>query len=45
MIQCRPLKLPVISIDNLIKMKRKSNRIIDKADIEELKEIRKLKGR
>lgn len=37
------LTLPVISIDNLIKMKRKTARSIDKLDIEELKKIKKLR--
>jgi len=36
--------LPVISIDNLIKMKKGTGRSIDKLDIEELKKIKKLKG-
>ena len=44
-VRCGQMKLPVISIDNLIKMKRKSGRAIDKADIEELKEIKKLRGK
>jgi len=35
--------LPVISIDNLIKMKRGTGRGVDKLDIEELKKIKKLK--
>jgi len=37
------LTLPVISINNLIKMKRKTGRAIDKLDIEELKKIKKLR--
>ncbi|KPJ63807.1 hypothetical protein AMJ44_13950 [candidate division WOR-1 bacterium DG_54_3] len=37
------LTLPVISIDNLIKMKRKTGRAVDKLDIEELTKIKKLK--
>ena len=41
-VKCGRFKLPVISIDNLIKMKQKSNRAIDKADIQELKEIKKI---
>ncbi len=36
--------LPVISIDNLIKMKKKARRAIDKLDIEELEKIKKLKN-
>ncbi len=42
-VQCGRLKLPVISIDNLIKMKKRSNRPIDMADIQELREIKKLR--
>lgn len=38
------LILPVISIDHLIKMKKKSGRTVDKLDIEELRKIKKLKG-
>ena len=37
------LTIPVISIDKLIKMKRKTGRTIDKLDIEELKKIKKLR--
>ena len=37
------LTLPVISIDQLIKMKRKTGRAIDKLDIEELQKIKKLR--
>ncbi|MFH1245251.1 MAG: hypothetical protein V1662_02080, partial [Candidatus Omnitrophota bacterium] len=36
------IKIPVISIDNLIKMKKNTGRGIDKLDIEELKKIKKL---
>jgi len=36
--------LPVISIDNLIKMKQASGRSVDKLDIEQLKKIKKLKS-
>ncbi|MCX7877879.1 MAG: hypothetical protein N2510_04460 [Ignavibacteria bacterium] len=36
------LVIPVISIDNLIKMKKKSARTVDKLDIEELKIVKKL---
>jgi hypothetical protein len=39
------LTLPVISIDQLIKMKRKTGRAVDKLDIEELTKIKKLKKR
>lgn len=35
--------LPVISIDNLIKMKKNTGRSVDKLDIEELRKIKKLK--
>ena len=38
------LTLPVISIDKLIKMKRKTGRSIDRLDIEELKKIKKLRA-
>lgn len=37
------LILPVISIDNLIKMKKNTGRNIDKLDIAELKKVKKLK--
>lgn len=37
------LTLPVISIDKLIEMKRKTGRAVDKLDIEELTKIKKLK--
>jgi predicted nucleotidyltransferase len=37
------LILPVISIDKLIEMKRKTGRAVDKLDIEELTKIKKLK--
>lgn len=40
------LRLPVISIDNLIRMKTKTSRAIDKLDIQQLKKIKQLrKGR
>ncbi len=38
------LQLPVISMDNLIKMKKKTGRAIDDLDIEELTKIKKLRG-
>ena len=37
------MMLPVISIDNLIKMKKNTGRSVDKFDIEELKRIKRLK--
>ena len=39
------LKLPVISINNLIKMKKKAGRPVDKLDILELKKIKKLRSK
>jgi len=36
------ITLPVVSIDNLIKMKKHTGRAIDRLDIEELKKIKKL---
>lgn len=39
------LVLPVISINELIRMKKGTGRTIDKLDIEELKKIKKLKGK
>jgi hypothetical protein len=42
-IKIEDMILPIISIDNLIKMKKKSGRSIDKFDIEELRKIKKLK--
>ena len=35
--------LPVISIDNLIKMKKHTGRSVDRFDVEELKKIKKIK--
>lgn len=37
------IRIPVISINNLIKMKKNTGRSIDKLDIEELKKIKKLR--
>ena len=37
------IRIPVISIDNLIKMKRNTGRSIDNLDIEELKRIKRLR--
>ncbi len=37
------MRLPLISINNLIKMKRGTGRAVDKFDIEELKKIKRLK--
>lgn len=39
------MRLPVISIDNLIKMKKITDRKIDRLDIDELKKIKKLRKR
>lgn len=44
-IKMKSLKLPVISIDNLIKMKKASNRLIDQLDLRSLKEIKRLRRR
>jgi TPP-dependent 2-oxoacid decarboxylase len=43
-IKIEDITLPVISIDNLIKMKKKTGRSIDRFDIEELKKIKKFMG-
>jgi len=43
-IRIENMVLPIISIDNLIKMKKNTGRSVDKFDIEELKKIKKLKG-
>ena len=37
------LRLPVISVNKLIKMKKKTGRTVDKLDIEELRKIKKLR--
>jgi len=37
------IKIPLISIDGLIKMKKKSGRIVDKLDIDALKRIKRLR--
>ncbi len=42
-VKIEDLLLPVISIDNLIKMKSRTGRSRDKLDVEELKKIKKLK--
>ena len=39
------IALSVISIDNLIKIKKRSGRPVDKFDIGELKKIKKLRGK
>lgn len=44
-IKCGRLTLPVISIEHLITMKKRSNRPVDKLDIEDLKRIKILRGR
>jgi len=38
------MRLPIISIDGLIKMKKHTGRSVDKFDIEELRKIKKIKG-
>ncbi len=38
------IRLPVVSVEHLIKMKEKTGREKDKMDVYELKEIKKLKG-
>ena len=38
------LTLPVVSIDNLIKMKKSAGRDIDRFDLEQLKKIKKIRG-
>ncbi|MCK5707642.1 MAG: hypothetical protein KAI43_08315 [Candidatus Aureabacteria bacterium] len=44
-IKAGKITIPVISLDNLIKMKKKAGRSIDKFDIEELKKIKKISGK
>lgn len=44
-IRCGDMMLPVISIDHLIKMKKKAGRSVDQSDIQELKIIKKLRKR
>lgn len=44
-IKCGRLTLPVISLEHLITMKKKSNRPVDKLDIEDLKRIKMLRER
>ena len=39
------LVIPLISIDHLIKMKQKADRPVDRLDIADLKEIKRLKGK
>lgn len=39
------LMIPVISIEHLIKMKQKAGRPIDRRDVAELKEIKRLRGK
>lgn len=43
LIRIDDLRVPVISIDNLIKMKKKTDRAVDRLDIEELNRIKRLK--
>lgn len=42
-IKMEDIILPVISIDNLIKMKKNTGRSVDRFDIEELRKIKKIK--
>ncbi len=44
-IKCGNLILPIISIDHLIRMKKKANRDVDRLDIRELKILKKLRER
>ena len=44
-VKCGRLTLPVISIEHLIVMKKKSNRPVDKLDIQDLKRIKTLRER
>ena len=44
-IQVDDLSLPVISIDDLIRMKRSAGRDVDQWDVKELKKIKRLRGR
>ena len=44
-VKCGRLTLPVISIEHLITMKKKSNRPVDKLDIQDLKRIKTLRER
>ena len=44
-VPCGRLTLPVISIDNLIKMKTKANRDIDRTDTNELRRIQRANGK
>ena len=37
-------RIPLLSIDGLIKMKKKTGRIVDKLDIDALKRIKRLRG-
>jgi len=39
------LRLPVISIDDLIKMKAKTGRAVDKYDVVQLRKVKKMKSR
>lgn len=43
MIKVGNMRLPVISIEDLIKMKKKTGREIDKLDVSELRKIKKLR--
>ena len=37
------MRIPLLSIDGLIKMKKKAGRIVDKLDIDALKRIKRLR--
>ncbi|MCK5580205.1 MAG: hypothetical protein KAJ18_02920 [Candidatus Omnitrophica bacterium] len=43
LIKIGSIRLPVISVDNLIKMKKKAGRAVDRFDIEELRKIKRLR--
>jgi hypothetical protein len=45
LVKVENLRLPVVSIDDLIKMKRKAGRGKDKLDIDQLKKIKELEDR
>lgn len=45
LLKAGPITIPLISIDHLIKMKRKAGRPIDKLDVAELKQIKRWRGK